>query len=147
MSELYELLPIYQKLAQLCSALGVELDPETGERVLLNGQLHRIFCEDDAALLVAASPLLPPVNENTVVSVPNWMNNANCTYMPGVSSLIELMRTVSSMFPTITPGVKSTREVWQVKHPDIEPVVANSLEESLLLAVIALLEQKLNQDE
>lgn len=143
MSDIYELLPGYQKLAQQCSALGVELEPEPGELVLLNGQPHRIIGEDGGALHIVATPVLPPIDQNSITMVPGWMNNPLCVYMPGVACLIELVRSLSSMFPTITPGVQTTREVWQVKHPDIEPVVANSLEESLLQAVIQILEGKI----
>ncbi|MDP8242937.1 MAG: hypothetical protein P9L94_02565 [Candidatus Hinthialibacter antarcticus] len=143
MSEIYELLPGYQKLAQQCSAVGVELEPEPGGLVLYHGQPHRIIGEDAGALLIVATPVLPPIDQNTITTVPGWMNDPLCVYMPGVACLIDSVRSISSMFPTITPGVKSTREVWQVKHPDIEPVVANSLEESLLQAVIQILENKI----
>ncbi len=145
MSDIYELLPGYQKLAQQCSALGIELEPEPGELALYQGQSHRVIGEYGGQLVMLATPVLPPIDAESLVRVDGWAENSEFVYMPGVSSLIEMVRSVSSMFPTITPGVQTTREVWQIKHPDIEPVVANSLEEALLQSAIQILDGKLSQ--
>jgi len=140
--ELYELIPKLESLHALCHERGITLDPEPGSRMLYKGQVYYVIAAKGNALVLVDDFPSIPFDMNRVITIENWEEQENCLFVPSVEDLLHLIREATSLFPSMTPGVKKTREVWQVRHTEGSTVVTGSLREGLLDIAIEKLEER-----
>lgn len=138
MTESHELTVLFQQLQSLCRKNNIPLDPDYGSEMLCHGLPCVVIAVKDGAIAVVEEMTSMPVDPSEVTYIDEWEQNPACIFMPSVEELLYMMRMQTTLFPTLTPGVQSTREVWQLQHPRIEPVVASSLREVLVRAAIAI---------
>ncbi len=140
--ELYELIPKLKTLKALCGEKGIALDPEPGSRMLYQGQVYYVIAaKSNAVVLIDDFPSVP-LDPNRTITIDDWEREENCLFVPSVEDLLHLIREATTLFPSMTPGVKKTREVWQVRHTEGTTVVTGSLREGLLDVAIQKLEEE-----
>ncbi len=142
MNHFYELIPKYQRLATLCRAHSIPLDMERGQCVLFQGHVYLVLFEKNNSLTLVNEWVHPSASQDEVVVVDNWDRRSDLVCLLGIEGMLELIRSFTSIFPAMTPGVETGREVWQVRHPGCDPVVAGKLEEALVDLCIQLMEQE-----
>lgn len=142
MTEAYELIPKYRRLKDLSRFHQRMLEPEFGERVVYQGQTYLVLGIRHNQLMLLDEYAAMPFDPNHLVYVDDWQNEDELIPLPNVTELLYIIQDLSTLFPAMTPGVESTREVWQIRHPNCDPVVARTLQEALLDMTIQLLEQE-----
>jgi hypothetical protein len=140
MTDLYELLPKYQRLNSLCKQHRIVLDPEFGSQMFYQGQSYIVAAARGSALALIDEIVSIPIDPTEVIYVDDWENDPACVFLPDLEEFLRILRDATSIFPTITPGVRATREAWQVQHPSADPVVCPSLREALLEISLSVLE-------
>lgn len=140
MTAFYENLPLFKHLYDLCRRRGLRFDPETGDRFSFCGR-ESIVAAALGNSLALVDDLCPiPLDAARIVYVHEWESNPDCFPLPRLEQLLEIIRSRSSLYPILTPGVKETRSVWQVSHPNAPPIVNSDLERGLLELAIRVLE-------
>ncbi|MBI1388890.1 MAG: hypothetical protein GC154_10630 [bacterium] len=142
MNELYEILPQYRALNDLMRHLDEPFDPEAGSRVYWRGAAYRVIGSNKDRIVLIAEPVILPIQPDDLIHVDGWEEDGDFIYLPSNEELLDILRRRTSLFPMMTPGVKATREVWQVKHPEADPVVCKSLTEALLETTLAVISQQ-----
>lgn len=140
MTDLYELLPKYVRLKDLCIRHQIVLDPEYGSSMSFQGHTYIVAAARGSALALIDEIASIPIDPAEVIYVDDWENDPACVFLPDLEEMLRILRDATTVFPTITPGVRATREAWQVQHPNADPVVSPSLRQALLEISISVLE-------
>lgn len=141
MTDFYEILPLCNQLDQLARQRGIALEATPGNRMCFEGQLYRVLFERGNAVALVDDLASLPVDPSAMLYIEDWQEHPHCVSIPSVEDLLYLIRETTSLFPTLTPGVQATREVWQIQHPSIDPIVDAPLLQALLQAALRILEQ------
>lgn len=139
--DIYELIPKLERLKILCAQHQITLDPETGQRMFYQGQIFTILSAQGNRLALTDDLPKIPFDASHVFYVEDWEEEESCYFLPRVEDLLQIIRDRTTLFPSMTPGVKITREVWQVRHGSGATVVSGSLLEGLLDMAIELLQE------
>lgn len=134
-----ELLPKYRALCQTLAGRDEGFDIEAGSLIWHEGRLLRTLGSNGERVSAIDATMPPPYQPEDIITIENANDVEHCVYMPSIRELLDCLREQTGHFPALTPGVQTTREVWQAKHPDCEPVVASSLEEALVDLALQLL--------
>ncbi len=140
MTDFLELLPKFQFFNKLCSDRCIKLDPENGDTILFQGQRFTVIAAREKQLALIDEFTDIPIRPEDIQYIHNWDKHPHCYFIPGIEYLLEFVFTISSNYPVLTPGIETGRKVWQIKHPNVSPIVAIDLQEALLELCIRLLQ-------
>ncbi|MGI6456641.1 MAG: hypothetical protein ACOX5R_13630 [bacterium] len=137
---LYELIPKLERLKLLCSEHGITLDPECGHQVFYQGQVfHVLSAHGNHLALLDTLPAIP-LDLNQIVYVEDWIQESSCLFIPRVEDVLQIIHDKTTLFPSMTPGIKATREVWQIRHPNGTTIVSGALLEGLIDLALAMIQ-------
>lgn len=139
MTEIYETTIHYQQFYELCRKQGISLDPEPGDRMLYQGQAFIVAAVEGDRLALVNDLTGVGLESSEVIAVQEWRDEMSCLLLPRIEQILELIKKQTSLYPMMTPGVKETKSVWQVSHPNSPPVVSSSLAMGLLALAIQIL--------
>jgi len=140
MAEFYDILPLYQRFHQLCKKRGILLDPELGDHLSFQGKTNFVAASRGDTLVLIDEMVQIPLDDQLLIYLENWEENPACFLIPRFDWLLQIIYQHTSLFPTMTPGVRSSQNVWQVVHPSAPPIVGTSLEQCVLELGIRILE-------
>lgn len=141
MNDFYELLPRFRLLTELCHARNFDLDPEFGDRVAYQGRAYVVAAAETTDLALIDEWCGIPLREDQIVYVNDWRDDPSCVFLPGIDLLLQMIRRISGIFPSFTPGIHKSREVWQISHPNADPIISRSLHEALLELTIRIISE------
>lgn len=128
----YELIPKLELLYSLCHENNIAIEPLPGHQMFYEGRVWYVLSsKDNTVALIDDMPNIP-FNTERVVEIKDWENETGCLLIPRADDILEIIRTHTGIFPSMTPGVKKTREVWQIRHTEGSSIVSGSLLEGLI---------------
>ncbi len=139
MTDFYELLSDYQRLNQLLRERSIIFDPQPGNRFAYRGQLYAAVAVEDGCLALVDDLCGIPIAQDRVLCVDQWETEPDCFFMPNVEQLIEIIFDQTTIYPSMTPGIRTGQDVWRVSHTNATPVIAATLEEALLKLTMDIL--------
>jgi hypothetical protein len=140
----HDLLDKYQALSRSCLQVGMDIDLEFGDQVSYQGKRYVVAAARGDRVALVDDYMSVPLNEEAIIYVTNWLDDPACVYLPSIEQLLEIIHERTNLYPTLVSGIKEIREVWQITHPNSQPIVAESLEEGLLELSIRVIENELS---
>ena len=133
----------FAELARLCHAKGYTLELEAGCAVMYEGLLYQLLAvEREKAALVDGMAEIPFRDED-VCYVEKWRDDPEFIPCPGVETLLRLIWEITSLYPTLVPGIDAGKEAWRVQHPaHADSFIYPSPQEALVELAIALLQKQ-----
>lgn len=141
MTDFHELHPKIQRFNQLCATHRIPLDPEYGDRACYQGHVYLIAAVEGHKIALTDDVTGVPIREDQTVNLTDWESDPAFFYLPSLESLLHLIHQISSVYPSLTPGVQDSKPIWRVLHPNTQPIYRDSVLEALIDLAIVLLEE------
>ncbi len=146
MNEIYDHLPLIRQFNELCATRKILRDWEPGDRVIFQGHEYIVAVVQWNGLALVDELAQIPLDPSQWVFLPDWESNPDCLLLPRIDHLLDMIQSCTSLYPIMTPGIKETKAVWQISHPNSSPIVSSSLEDGLLqLAILLLIDESINK--
>ncbi len=139
MTDFYDLLSQYQRLNQLRRERSIVFDPQPGNRFAYRGQLYAAVAVEGDCLALVDDLCGIPIIQDRVLCVDQWEEESDCFFIPGIEQLIAIIFDQTTIYPSMTPGIRTGQDVWRVSHSNATPVIAATIEEALLKLTIDIL--------
>jgi hypothetical protein len=134
----------YLLFKQMALDYGLDIEPEMGDIVLWKGQRHIVINAKDGHLLVIDDTFAPKVEQDVII-IEKWAGNEQCILIPSVEFLVDTIVTITGNYPTLTPGIRMGKDVWQIKQHQEATLVEEGLPQSLLKMAIQIMTPKEGQ--
>ncbi len=138
-TEIIELHPKIQEFNRRCAEREIRLAPEYGDRAVYQGHIYFVAAVSGDTLALLDDLAGAPLCDERIVYAEGWENDPACLFLPSLENLLLIVRQLSSVYPSMTPGVQDGREMWRVLHTGAPPFVTETLLEALLDLAIHLL--------
>jgi len=142
MTDFYDLLSNYRLLNQLRRDQSIIFDPQPGNRFAYLGQIYAAVAIEGDCLALVDDLCGIPLAMDQVLCVDQWEEETDCFFIPNIEQLIEIIFDQTTIYPSMTPGIRSGQNVWRVSHSNAKPIINTTLEEALLKLTIDILQKK-----
>lgn len=132
---------LYRQVAQFCADANMLPPLEIGDRIVWKGQIYLVLEEDQGDLAVL-DEWMGDYGKLEKAHIADWKNDPSCIPLFNMPSLLQLIHGLTGTYPAMTPGIRMSSEVWQVKHPSAESIVSDDLHTALLRMIVHLFDSR-----